>query len=46
MYAYEPVAAFENDILSLDAGGGLLVLAGWVVVAGAVAALLVKRRDA
>jgi len=46
MYAYEPVAAFENDILTLDAGLGLLVLAAWVVVAGAVAALLVTRRDA
>jgi len=46
MYAYEPVAAFDNDILTLDAGLGLLVLAGWVVVAGVVAAVLVKRRDA
>ena len=46
MYAYEPVAVFENDIVSLDAGLGLLVLAGWVVVSGIVAAVLVKRRDA
>lgn len=46
MYAYDPVAAYENDLVTLDAGLGLLVLAGWVVVAGLVAAVLVKRRDA
>lgn len=46
MYAYEPAASFENEMLTLDGNQGLLVLVAWVIVAGIAAAVLVKRRDA
>lgn len=46
LYAYEPVASVTDGIITLDGIQGLLVLLAWVVVTGAVAAVLVKRRDA
>jgi ABC-2 type transport system permease protein len=44
-YAVDPVPAIK-DVLVLDAGQGLLVLVAWVVLFGAIAAVLLKRRDA
>lgn len=44
-YVAGPVPTI-NDVVVLDAGQGLLVLLAWVVLFGAVASVLLKRRDA
>jgi ABC-2 type transport system permease protein len=47
IYAYgSGTSSFKNGLLTLDATQGLLVLIAWAVVFIALAAILVKRRDA